>query len=107
MAKKPQTDVIALEREKYEAKVREFQDYLAQNPLVTMVTADGEIKESKDSQDMRHKELLLQAKLLDFLPNWILSIKAMRQQDEDKEQRLRAGSEINDIAKLTMRKDDE
>jgi hypothetical protein len=107
MAKKPQTDVIALEREKYETKVKEFQDYLAQNPLITVVTADGEIKESKDSQEMRHKELLLQAKIMDFLPNWLLAIKTLRQQDEEKQERLRAGTEINDVAKLIMRKDDE
>jgi hypothetical protein len=54
MARTKKENPIALEIEEYENKIKEFQNYLKQNPIVSIVTIKGEIKEEPESQDKRH-----------------------------------------------------
>ena len=105
MAKKP-NNVIALETDKYEAKVKEFQDYLEQNPIITKVEKDGEINEAEDEQNARHKEITIQCKIMDYLPNWLVALKNLRIEEEEKQVKLRGGGEMNDMAKAMINKNE-
>lgn len=100
MAKKKE-NLIALETNKYEDKVKEFQDYLEQNSVVTKVTQDGNINEAENIQEKRHKELLIQMKIMTELPNWLAALKKLREDEENKTE-LRGGSEISAAARLMM-----
>lgn len=92
MAKKANQSVIALEIEKYEKKIAEFQDYLENH-------ANVELAEDK------YKEIEIQIKLMNALPTWILALKNMKEdsQAKEKEVELRGGASISDMAKLSMK----
>lgn len=89
MAKKQTVSVIALEIEKYEKKIAEFQDYLEKHK-------NFELAEDK------YKEGDFQTRLMDKLPNWILALKAMKEDAETKTIELRGGGAISDGARLIM-----
>lgn len=94
MARKP-TGVIALEIEKYEAKIKEFQDYLELNQI-----KDAYFETEQD----KHKEIDTQIKMMNALPNWLLSLKQLKEDAKDKPIELRGGAQINDVAKMIMNK---
>lgn len=100
MAKKNE-GVIALEISKYEEKIKEFQDYLEQNNVVTKVTSKGEYNEADNVQDKRHKEILIQIKMMDALPNWLSALKKLREEEIDKLE-LRGGTEMSDAARIMI-----
>lgn len=58
---------IALELNKYEKKVKEFQDYLEAKPINSIVD-DG----------VRHKEIDIQLKMMEKLPFYLSEIKKLK-----------------------------
>ncbi len=86
MAKKNADNVVALEIEKYESKISEFQNYLAINNF--------QISEDK------YKEADLHIKLMTALPNWILALKSMKEDAQTKTVELRGGGEISDGVRI-------
>lgn len=91
MAKKQVQSVIALEVEKYEKKIAEFQDYLERHK-------NFELAEDK------YKEGDFQTRLMNALPNWILALKAMKEGAKDKnEVELRGDAKINAAARFLMK----
>lgn len=87
MSKK--TNVIALEVEKYEAKIAEFQRYL-------------EDHKNFDIADDRYKEIDIHIKIMNALPVWILALKDMKENASDKPVELKGGAVMNDAAKALM-----
>ena len=58
---------IALELNKYELKVKEFQDYLDSKPITSM---------ANDSE--RHKEIEVQLKMMEKIPFYLSEIKKLK-----------------------------
>lgn len=93
MAKKKIESVIALEIEKYEKKIAEFQTYLESHKV--------------DNAEEKYKEMDAQTKLMNALPNWILALKQMKEDVQAKQNQteLRGGAQISGMAKLMMEKE--
>lgn len=98
MAKKTKDNIIALEIEKYEKKIKEYQDYLEKNTIISKVDKDT-INLEQESQDKKHKEILIQIRLMDALPNWLEALKKLKQESENTSIELRGDSEMNDVFK--------
>lgn len=91
MAKKVNS-IIALEIEKYEAKIGEFQSYLEYNKIGIIEFDDI------------YKEIETQIKMMNALPNWLEALKKLKEDAKDKPIELRGGAEINDVARKLMDK---
>jgi hypothetical protein len=94
MAKKNKDDsIIALELERFEKKIKEFQDYLE----FTSIKSIGDTKE-------RHSEIDAQIKILNALPNWLASYeKLLEQNDASKELILRGDEEMSGLMKNKLK----
>jgi hypothetical protein len=99
MAKTKKDSPIALETAEYEEKIREFQSYLKINAVISKVTKAGTIQEEADSQDKRHKEILIQIKVMDSLPGWLLALKKLREEQEEHELKTRGDVDVPGIYK--------
>jgi hypothetical protein len=95
MAKKINKDSpIALEIVEYEEKIREFQNYLKKNPIVSTIRKGGDIQEEPESQDKRHKEIAVQIKVMDALPAWLLALKKLREEQAENELETRGDVDV-------------
>lgn len=94
MAKKNNDSVIALEIEKYEQKINEFQTYLETHDIRRIGEFDGE--------EDKYKEIDTQIKMMNALPNWLVSLKALKEAAEEAKTELRGGNEISDAARIMM-----
>lgn len=92
MAKSKVGNVIALEIEKYESKINEFQTYLETHDIRRI----GEL----DIEEDKYKEIDTQIKMMNALPNWLVSLKTLKEDAEAKSIELRGGNEISDISRL-------
>lgn len=90
---KEKPSVIALEIEKYEKKIFEFQTYLETNDVRRI----GELED--DGQD-KYKEMDIQMKIMNVLPNWLISLKNLKEESATKTVELRGGNQINDAVRL-------
>lgn len=82
MAAKQNKDLknIDYELNKLEEKVKEFQDYLSVNTVITKVK-DAELKEASENQQLRHREIEVQIKMVDALFKWLPVLKVLRDGD--------------------------
>ena len=86
MAKKANT-IIAIELEKYEQIIIQYQSYLVQNDIRNM-----------DEDKKRHDEIAAQIKIMDSLPKWLAALEALRyKEEENKEVDIRGGSELSGL----------
>lgn len=76
MPKLKKNEAIALELEKFEAKIKEFQQYL-ETYNVTSKTEAIMVDVSK-----RHAEIQCQIKIMDALPNWLAGLKKLKEDSE-------------------------
>lgn len=63
--------LIAVELEKLQKKVNEFQTYLELNSINYVISKDREFDITVDTQDKLHKEIIVQIKMQDALFNWL------------------------------------
>lgn len=106
MAKKVQIEnLIASEVKGIEEKIKEFQDYLRLNSIISKVNSSGEahrideIELTIEDQEKLHKEILIQIKMNDALFNWLPLLKKLRETDANKSQEMRGGVEVNGMFK--------
>ncbi len=97
MAKKDKNNVIALEIENFENKIKEFQIYLHTHDIRRI----GEFE--KEGGD-KYKEVDLQIKMMNALPNWLVALKSLKEAAAELQEDLRGDSEMNDAAILIRRK---
>lgn len=84
MAKKFNTDnIIGKEILSLEDKVKEFQDYLKLNKIISKVTNGSEILLSEENQDKLHKEIVVQIRMQDAIFNWLPLLKKLREIEDD------------------------
>lgn len=95
MAKKNNKDsVIALELERFEKKIKEFQDYLE----FTSIKSIGDTKE-------RHNEIDAQIKILNALPNWLTAYERLLEEASTSDQiDVRGGEEISGLMQKKLNK---
>lgn len=106
MAKKIDPDrLISVELEHLENKVKEFQDYLRLNTIVTKVTVANrsanidEILLSEDAQDKLHKEIVIQIKMQDALFTWLPLLEKLKEGEASKELETRGDIAVNGLFK--------
>lgn len=106
MAKKINPDsLIGAEIEHIEEKIKEFQDYLRINSIVTKVTKTNdvlridEIVLTEEQQDKLHKEILVQIKMQYALFDWLPLLKKLKETDETKGLETRGDIEVNGMFK--------
>lgn len=95
MAKKIANTIIAIELEKYEEIIIQYQSYLVQNDIRLM-----------DEDKKRHDEISAQIKIMDSLPKWLAALEQLRykDQEEKKELEVRGGSEMSGLMEQKMKK---
>lgn len=86
--------IINLELLRYEEKVKEFQDYLEKNTIITKVQ-NGKLKEADENN--RHKEIDTQIKIMNNLVNWLASLEKLRTAEEAKKFEARGDVEVNGL----------
>lgn len=67
--KKKKNNIIGLEIERLEKKIKQYQDYLDIMDITTMT-----------NDDKRHKEIPTQNAIMDRLPVWLESLKKLREE---------------------------
>lgn len=85
MAKKSNS-TIALEIEKFEKKIKEYQTYLQLMDITKMTEEEG-----------RHKEIGTQNSIMNLLPNWLEALKKLREVAQEKEMETRGDVGIPEI----------
>ena len=83
---------------KVEEKIKEFQDYLIENTVITKVK-NGELKEASEAQALRHKEIEIQIKMNDAVLRWLPILKSLREEASKKEVALMGDVEMNPMFK--------
>ena len=84
MAKKA-SSTIALEIEKFEKKIKEYQTYLQLMDITKMT-----------EEESRHKEIGTQNSIMNLLPNWLEALKKLRDVAETKEMETRGNVGVPD-----------
>lgn len=84
MAKKA-TNTIALEIEKFEKKIKEYQLYLQLMDITKMT-----------EEDSRHKEIGTQNSIMNLLPGWLEALKKLRDVAQEKEMETRGNVGVPD-----------
>ena len=89
---------IDYEVSRVEDKVKEYQDYLQKNTIITKVK-DNKLEEADDSIAVRHKEIEVQIKIMDALLRWLPLLKNLKEEDSKKQIEARGDGEINPMFK--------
>lgn len=99
MAKKLNTEsLINVEIQNLEDKVKEFQTYLKQNSINTNTNGIRyDDTEDLESQDKRHKEIVIQIKMQDALFNWLPLLEKLRQGEDAKKLETRGDVPVNGL----------
>lgn len=84
MAKSKKDNPISLELEKFEKKIKQYQQYLESFNILHIEDASE-----------RHKEITAQNTIMDRLPNWLKGLKELREVSEKVAVETRGGVEIN------------
>lgn len=91
--KKNSSDTAALEMERFESKIKQFQDYLEFNNI-------NRIGEMDVDASKRHQEIQCQIKIMDALPGWISGLQKLRDSATGNESiELRGDAEPNGMMK--------
>lgn len=96
MAKTNKSNPISLELDRFEKKIKQYQDYLDRNNLLNIEDA-GE----------RHKEISAQNSIMDKLPNWLEGLKRLRDDSEKSQVQMRGDSTVNKAYEILKGKDNE
>lgn len=90
---KEKTSIIALELDRFESKVRQFQDYLHNvNPLII------------EDEKKRQTEIDTQIKIMRELPNWLAALEKLRNQDiMEKAKEIRGDVELSGLMKVKQK----
>jgi hypothetical protein len=97
MAKIKIDSLIDVELSKLEAKVAEFQTYLEENSITTVVKGNGEFFLGLEEQDKLHKEIVIQIKMQDALFNWMPLLEKLREAEVTKKQQIRGDIEVGGL----------
>lgn len=89
MAKAKKDNLVSLELEKFEKKIKQYQTYLETFNLLHIEDA-GE----------RHKEITAQNSIMDKLPTWLKGLKELREASDKVVVETRGGAEINAAWKI-------
>lgn len=80
MAKKPKIEeLIGPELGNFEEKLKEFQQYLKINTIITKVTDGNSILLTEENQDKLHKEIIVQMKMQEYVLNWLPLLKRLKE----------------------------
>lgn len=74
-----ESNIIYNELRRYEEKVKEFQDYLEKNTIITKVK-NGKLVEADEAN--RYKEMDVQMKIMSNLPAWLEALKKLRTEEQ-------------------------
>lgn len=88
---KNKDSVIAFELDRLDEKIKEFQDYLEKNTIITKVK-NNTLKEADETN--RHKEIDTQIKMINALFLWLPSLEKLRSTEEKKPD-IRGGNSLN------------
>lgn len=95
MAKKINT-IIAVELDKFEKIIFQYQDYLMKNDIRRM-----------DDDKKRHDEGNFQIKVIDALPKWLSALEALRYKEEEEKRdikdEVRGGSELSGLMEQKLK----
>jgi hypothetical protein len=83
MAKAVKVNAVDVEISRVEEKIKEFQDYLKENTIITKVV-NGRLKEASEDQSMRHKEIEIQIKMNEAVLRWLPLLKVLREDEVEK-----------------------
>lgn len=97
---------IDYEVSRVEDKVKEYQDYLEKNTIITKVK-DNKLEEADDSVGARHKEIEVQIKIMDALLRWLPLLKNLKEEESKKQIEVRGDSEINPMFKKRLDQNNE
>lgn len=100
MGKKINPDLlIAVELDRFEKKLKEFQSYLEKNSIVTQVTSKNEILLAEDTQEKLHKEIQVQIKMQDAVLAWLPLLKKLKESKQEDELQTRGDIAVNGLFK--------
>lgn len=89
MATTKKEGLIALELKNFEDKIKQFQEYLKKtNPAHI------------DDDKKRHDEWDCQIKIMNSLPNWLMSLKKLREEEESKQVETRGDATMSGLMQL-------
>lgn len=83
--KKDKGNSIALEIDKFEKKIKEYQDYLQMMDITKMT-----------EEDSRHREITTQNSIMSLLPVWLEALKKLRDVAQEKQLETRGDVDIPD-----------
>lgn len=101
MAKKEVKNIsnIEFELSRIDEKIKEYQDYLSENTIITKVK-DNKLKEASEDQSLRHKEIEVQIKMMDAVLKWLPTLKSLREEEtETKSLETRGDVQVSGIYK--------
>lgn len=78
MTKKNNGNSIALEIDKFEKKIKQYQDYLQMMDITQMI-----------EEDTRHREITTQNSIMNLLPAWLEALKKLRDVSAEREMETR------------------
>lgn len=84
--------LVAIELSRLDEKIKEFQDYLEKNTIITKINRNNELK--KADEENRHKEIDTQIKMINALFVWLPALEKLRGTDK-KGFDARGGTEVN------------
>jgi hypothetical protein len=84
--------LIAVELGRLDEKIKEFQDYLEKNTIITKVK-DNKLREADDAN--RHKEIDTQIKMVNALFIWLPALEKLRDTDASNAFEARGNAEVN------------
>lgn len=88
-------NLIATELSRFEDKVKEFQDYLEKNTIITKVK-NGKVIDADEAN--RYKEIDIQMKIMSSVSIWLETLKKLRASDEKKVE-IRGSAEVSGMFK--------
>jgi len=86
---KSKDNKVSLELERFEKKIKEYQDYLEKNNILK-ISDEGD----------RYKEISAQNSIMDKLPSWLKGLKELRENAEEKTPSTYGDAEIPMAYKL-------
>lgn len=93
-------NLIDSEIKELENKVKEFQDYLRLNSIISNVGNKGKLRIDEldltiEDQDKLHKEIVIQIKMQDAVFNWLPLLRKLRESEEEKQMETRGDVEVS------------
>lgn len=86
--------VVGVELQRFEDKLKEFQDYLEKNTIITKVH-NGKLKEADEAN--RYKEIDMQIKMQNAVLTWLPILEKLRTTEDSRKFEARGGQEVNGL----------